>query len=129
MFGLFGLFGKARGQERLDDCLRQAGLHPATLDEAIKLTLLRLLRGRGEGAAFMAELQSSADLLVYCILGPTDFRAKNGPAAAEAQERRLTRAGELGQGLDAEIVLLCLHSGLASETLAERFEWTTTPDL
>jgi hypothetical protein len=123
MFGLFGLFGKARNQERFDDYLRAAGLHPHALDEAVKLTVLRLLKDRPEGEGLNSELRAAAALLVYCILGPKDFTEKNGAEAAAEQERRLALAEEAGEGLDALIVLLALHSGLADEGIAARFDW------
>ena len=129
MFGLFGLFGKARNQGRFDDYLRSAGLHPHALDEAVKLTVLRFFKDRPEGEALNAELRAAAALLVYCILGAKDFTEKNGAEAAAEQERRLALADEAGEGPDARIVLLALHSGVADERIAARFDWdAVAPD-
>src|SRR5690606_37116427 len=92
--------------------------HPHLLSDAVKLTALRLL-GRG---AEPAEIEHAGALIAYCLLGPADFAKVNPPEAAAAQERRLGLALEAPSGRDARLIMLCLRTGLAESSIAQRFE-------
>lgn len=121
MFGLFGLFGKSRPLVALEGELREAGLHPRLVHDAVKLTVLRLLPDGGKTAR-PDELRDAAELLAYCILGPDDFAEATTVRTRDAVERRLDAVLDHPQSLDAQIVLLALKTDNAAPEVAERFE-------
>ena len=91
MFSFFGLFGRSREQQRLDHALRDAGIHPRLVPEAIKLTTLKLLKESGEQAADH-ECAAAAEILVYCLLGPGVYAEQNGGIRTDAAEARIEAA-------------------------------------
>ena len=121
MFGLFGLFGKSRQVVALESELREAGVHPRLVHDAVKLTVLRLLPDGGK-AARPDELRNAAELLAYCILGPHDFANATTVRTRDAVERRLDAVLDHPQSLDAQIVMLALKTDSADPAVAERFE-------
>ncbi len=123
MLSIWSLFGPSRERQRLDRALRGHGLHPQLLSDAVKLTVLRLIGPRPDAAA----IDEAAALVAYCLVGPEDFAGASGPEAASAQERRLALALEAPQGTDARLIMLCLRSGLAEASVAERFELEESP--
>lgn len=119
MFGLFRQLGRARELRLLDEELRAAGLHPALVPEAVKMTMVRLLKqaGRMDRTACAAQ----AVLLAYCLQGAEAFAALGqGADLALAAERRLEMAVAHGDGPDAQLVLLALHAGLVDEAVVAR---------
>lgn len=118
MFGLFNLFGRARDLRQLDDALRAAGLHPAVVPEAVKLTVLRLLGDRRHDPAALAE---ASHLLAYLMLGPEDYAEATDARACRDAEARIERAVEEGDSLDARLVLLALQAALAQPDVVARF--------
>lgn len=119
MFGLFGRFGRSRDLRQLDDELRTAGVHPALVSDAVKLTIIRLLKtAHGDAAPHFAD---AAPLVAYCAIGPRPFADANGSDAAGAVERRLHAAIADETSLDAQIVLLTMHAGLIQPEVVERF--------
>ncbi len=128
MFGLFQLFGRSRELKALDHALREAGLHPRTVPEAVKIAALRLLKQESRTGAGLAEADynDAAQLLAYCMLGHDQFIASNGIRPAERAEDRLDAAIVAGDSLDARIVLLALHSGVIVSELADRFDVETS---
>jgi hypothetical protein len=48
VFSLFDLFGRSAAVKALDHALREAGLHPLLVPEAVKLTILQLQK-KNEG--------------------------------------------------------------------------------
>jgi hypothetical protein len=126
MFGLFNLFGRAPELKALDHALREAGLHPQTVPEAVKLTAVRLLKVANAGASLSgAACEEAAQLLGFCMLGRDQFIASNSVRAAERAEDRLESAIAAGDGLDAELVLLAFHSGVIVSEVADRFDVET----
>ena len=127
MFGLFQLFGRSRELKALDHALREAGVHPGTVPEAVKLTVLRLLKQEESAGAGVSEaaFEDAAQLLGYCMLGHDQFVASNSVRAAKSAEHRLEAAIAAGDSLDARIVLLALHSGVIVSEVADRFEVET----
>lgn len=121
MFGLFGLLGKSKQLVALESELREAGVHPRLVHEAVKLTVLRLLPDGGK-AARPEDLRQAAQLLAYCILGPDDFAEATTVRTRDAVERRLDVVLDHPQSLDAQIVLLALKTDGAHPTVAGRFE-------
>ncbi len=120
MFSFFGLFGRSREQQRLDHALRDAGIHPRLVPEAIKLTTLKLLKESGEQAADH-ECAAAAEILVYCLLGPGVYAEQNGGIRTDAAEARIEAAIVAEHSLDARLVLLTLHAGLTQSEVIERF--------
>lgn len=125
-FGLFGLRERSRHLQILDDHLRAAGVHPLLIPEEIKLTALKFVksgpgldRGSQPNEPALAE---TARLLAYCFSGAEEFAESNGAGSGEAEERKLALALEAGEGLEAQIVLLALTSGIAHESIAVRFD-------
>jgi hypothetical protein len=119
MFGLFGRFGRSRELRHLDDELRTAGVHPVTVTDAVKLTIIRLLKtAHGDAAPHFAE---AASLVAYCMLGPGPYADINGAHLTEAVEHRLHKAVAEENSLDAQIVLLTMHANLIRSEVVERF--------
>jgi hypothetical protein len=120
--GLFGVFGRSADLRALDDALRAAGLHPALAPDAVKITALNLLKdARGEHPA-PADYRDAAALLSYCALGPVVFAEANGDGAAVAAGRRIEAALEAGEGFDAGLILLALHSGIIHPGVKKSYE-------
>lgn len=121
MFGLFSLFGPPREIKALDAALHAAGVHPRAVPPAVKLTALRLLKAAPAAGAEPA-LADAARLLAYCMLGPQEFTSSNGAAQAGRVHDRLEAAIAAGDGLDARLILLAVHSGVIAPEVAERFD-------
>lgn len=119
MLGFLNRFGRARELRLLDQELRAAGLHPALVPEAVKLTAFRLLRD--SGGVTPTSAARAAALLVYCILGPAGFAEENGDGRTLAMEARIERAIEAGDSLDAKLVLLALHASLVQPDVLARY--------
>ncbi len=121
MLGLFGMFGRSLELQNLDQALRDGGLHPRLVPDAVKLTTLKLLKeagGANPGPRFYA---AAAELLGYCVLGAQGFTDSNGPSLTEAVEARLAAALEAGDSLDARVILLALHAGMIQPSVVERY--------
>jgi hypothetical protein len=118
MFGLFGMIGRSKELQVLDQALRVVSLHPRFVPEAIKLTIIKLLtKANLEPRPYDA----AAEILGYCILGAQGFTESNDLGLTEAVEARLLAALEDGVSLDAAIVLLTLHAGVIQMSVVERF--------
>ena len=122
MLGLLSLFGRSREYQRLDHALRGAGLHPRLVPDAVKLTVLKLLKDVGGSARpGPDDCASAADMLAYCMLGPEGFAEANGLDRTTRVEARLEASLESGESLDARLVLLALHSGVIESQVVERY--------
>lgn len=123
MFGIFHLFGRSSELKALDHALREAGLHPQTVSEAVKLTTLRLLKAEERAGAKPSEAayHEAGQLLGYCLLGREEFIASNDVHTADHAERRLQDAIAAGDSLDAQLVLLTLHAGVVASDVCDRF--------
>jgi len=118
MLGLFGMIGRSKELQLLDQALRDVSLHPRFVPEAIKLTTMKLLK---EAGVEPRPYDATAAILGYCIMGVDGFTQSNDPALTETVEARLLAALEAGDGLDASIVLLTLHAGVIQQSVIERF--------
>ncbi len=119
MVGLFGRFGRARDLRHLDDELRGAGLHPLLVPDAVKLTLLKLLKtALGTASPHIPE---AASLVAYCTLGPAGYAENNGSDLAQVMDGRLHGAVANETGLDAEIILLTLHANIIDPDVVEGY--------
>ena len=130
---LFNLFGRGRSREALDGHLARFGVRTAGIPDGVRLTMVRLAKEAlqlpqiGEPTLATAggldeTLGEAAALFAYCFLGAEDFSELNGALAAQSAEGDLEEALRRPTGLAAQVVLLALHSGLAHETIARRFE-------
>jgi hypothetical protein len=120
--GLFGVFGRSEDLRALDQALRSAALHPALVPDAVKLTVLNLLKdARGEDPSAQ-DYQETAALLAYCALGREIFGTENAGPAALAAEHRIEAALEAGEGFDASLILLALHAGIIHPGVKESFQ-------
>lgn len=124
MFGIFGLFGRSREMQLLDDAVRAVGLHPRIVPEAVKLTTLKQLKEArgGETLTGGRDLAAAAELLGYCNMGPRAFLENNDIERIDAVEARIAGAIEAGHGLDARLILLTLHAKLTHPSVIERYE-------
>ncbi|KAA5607299.1 hypothetical protein F1188_00570 [Roseospira marina] len=107
MLGLFGLFGRAREIQTLDAAVREEGLHPRLVPDAVKMTVVRLVKGEG-----LDDVIPAAPLLAYAMLGPEDHAAAVGEARSAEARARLEKAIAAETSLDARLVLLCLEAGV-----------------
>jgi hypothetical protein len=122
-FGLFGVFGRSEDLRALDQALLAAGLHPALVPDAVKLTVLNLLKdARGEDPSAQ-DYRETAALLGYCALGREVFSAANSSVAASAAEHRIEAALEAGEGFDASLILLALHAVIIHPDVKESFQF------
>ena len=122
MLGLFHLFGRSPDLKALDHALREAGLHPRVVPEAVKLTAVRLLKQALGSSPPEAAYGEAALLIGYCMLGRDEFVASSSVDAAEHVEKRLEEAIAAGDSLDAKLVLLTLHSGVIAPEVVDRFD-------
>jgi len=122
MFRLFSLFGKSAAMNALDDALRAAGVHPLLVPEAVKLTVIRLLKREATAVPQDARFAEAATLFAYCILGRDPFVEIHGVRAADRADARLEAAIAAGASLDARLTLLALHAGLIAPDIADRID-------
>ncbi len=123
MFGFLGMFGHSRELQHLDQAVRAVGLHPRLVPEAVKLTILKLLKEADSGASpALRAYGAAAEMLGFCMLGPQGFTEANDLPLTEAPEARLEAALEAGDSLDARLVLLALHAGVIQAQVVERYQ-------
>lgn len=119
MFGLFNLFGRTTA---LDGALRAVGIHPLLVPEAVKITITRVQKRTGDGRQAEAFYRDAAELLGYCMLGQEFFIESNSVFAADRVEERIEVAIDAGDSIDAQLILLALHSELMAAEVADRFD-------
>jgi hypothetical protein len=121
-FGFLGRFGRSEDLRSLDAALRAADLHPALVPEGLKLAICNLMKDHaGDGEPPPHAYPFVAQLFAYCLLGPEHFSAANGADAAAETERRIEVALDKDESLDAQLVLLALHSKLIRPEVVESF--------
>jgi len=124
VFRFFQMFGRPAALNALDESLRDYGVHPLLVPDAVKLTVLRLHRreaGSGGGSPAPA-CTDAAQLFAYCMLGRDTFIESNGARVADRAEDRMEAAIAAGDSLDAKLILLALHAGLIAPEFAGRIE-------
>ncbi len=120
--GFFGIFGRSEDLRSLDSALRAFDLHPAHVPDAVKLTVLNLLKdAKGEDPT-PKDYGETAMLLAYCATGREAFTAANGEAAAAAAEHRTEAALDAGEGLDASLILLALQAKIIHPGLKDLYQ-------
>jgi hypothetical protein len=120
--GLFGVFGRSEDLRALDRALHAADLHPALVPDAVKLTVLNVLKDAKGEAPTPEDYRETAALLCYCARGPNAFAAANGDLALAAAERRIEAALEAGHGFDASLILLTLHANIVHPGVKETYQ-------
>ncbi|MFT6271818.1 MAG: hypothetical protein ACI9AQ_001959 [Dinoroseobacter sp.] len=119
MFGLFSLFGRTTA---LDSALREAGIHPVLVPEAVKLTIIRMHKREAGDRRTEPSYAEAVDLLAYCMLGRAEFIESNNLPAADRAEDRIEAAIDAGDSADAKLILLALHSGVITDEIADQFD-------
>jgi len=121
-FGLFGIFGRSADLRAFDRALRSVDLHPALVPEAVKLTAVNLLKNHALGDDPAPQsYRAAAELVAYCIVGADAFAGANDVRLAEQVERRIETALDIGDGLDAQLVLLALHAKIIQPSVVRTF--------
>ena len=121
--GFFGIFGRSAELRALDQALRVVDLHPKLVPEAVKLTAVKLLMEHApNGEPKPKSYQDAAELLAYCMIGAEAFAGVNGEELAGGVERRIETALEIGESLDAKLVLLTLHADVIQPSVTEFFQ-------
>jgi hypothetical protein len=119
---MFGVFGQSEDLRALDQALQSADLHPALVPDAVKLTVLNVLKdARGKDPSAQ-DYRETAALLGYCALGREVFSVANGVLAASTAEHRIEAALEAGEGFDASLILLALHAAIIHPGVKESFQ-------
>ena len=75
---ILGVFGRSGDLRALDEAFRAADLHPALVPDAVKLTVLNVLRDAKGEDPVAKDYGEAAALLGYCALGHEAFAAPNG---------------------------------------------------
>ena len=120
--GLFGMFGRSSDLRQLDAALRAVDLHPRLVPEAVKLTIVSLLKeecGHPEPPA--EAYRAAAELVAYCMVGVEAFAGGNDESLANAVEARIEAALQAGDSLDARLLLLMLHAGTLQPSVRDRY--------
>lgn len=120
--GFLGRFGRSEDLRSLDAALRAFDIHPALVPDGVKLTIVNLMKDQWPHGEPPADAYPPvAQLFGFCMVGPDVFARSNGPEVAAGAERRLEMALERAESFDAQLILLALHSKLASPKLVEQY--------
>jgi len=121
--GLFGIFGRSSDLRQCDQALRSVDVHPRMVPEAVKLTMVRLLRDHaGEQEPQPPAYRPAAELVGYCMIGAEAFAGANDVTLAQQVERRIELALISGESLDAQLVLLTLHAKVIQPSVVHQFQ-------
>jgi len=121
--GLFGIFGRSADLRALDQALRSVDLHPRLVPEAVKLTVVALLKDHDDSDEPPPQAyRAAAEIIGYCMIGPEGFTGANDEALTEQIEHRIEWALETGDNLDAKLVLLTLHAKTIQPSVVYRFQ-------
>ncbi|WP_404386071.1 hypothetical protein [Caenispirillum salinarum] len=120
MISLFGLFGRSREVRLIEDGVRAHGLHKALVPDAVKFTVVRLLKETPEGVTPESTCRAG-ELLAWCMLGEDEFTENNGTVSARHADARVAEAIESGDSLDAQLVLLTLKANVCHPAIIDRY--------
>jgi hypothetical protein len=117
----FGFGSKRRtALEGFDRALSQLQVNPSAIDDGIRYAIYGTVQALAP-EDIDRSLRHAAELISFCVLGPTETAAVWGAEARMAQEARLTAAVEGGgDSLDAKVIKLVLLKGIASPEVAAR---------
>jgi hypothetical protein len=119
--GFLGRFGRSSDLRRLDEALRVVDIHPSLVPEAVKITMVNLLKDHAGVDPSEPAYRAAAAIVGYCMIGAEAFAGANGEALERAVERRIEAALEAGSSLDAQLILLTLHASVIQPSVVERF--------
>lgn len=120
--GLFGIFGRSHELRELDDAFRAIDVHPRLVPDAVKLTIVGLLKDHAPDGKVTAQDARAAALLVgYCMVGAQPFSDANGSELVHGVEKRIEAALEAEDDLDAKLVLLALHARIVQPGVIDRY--------
>jgi hypothetical protein len=120
--GFLGMFGRSNDLRQLDAALRSVDLHPGVVPEAVKLTIVNLLKDHAIGDEPAPQAyRAAAELIAYCMVGASGFTAANPQDLLERTERRIEKALDEGDSIDAQLVLLTLHAKIIQPSIVERY--------
>ena len=125
IFSVFGIRGRSKEVNQFDDVLRMSGLEPEVVPFALKLATIKLLKETNSEKAFSLDdevIANVAQFISYSILGPDTYKAENGPGALETIENQLKKAIELGDNLNARVMMLALLSKVIHPKVMEKFD-------
>jgi len=127
--GLFGIFGRSQDLRRLDQALRSVDVHPRLVPEAVKLTVVNLLKDHAIGDEPAPQsYRAASELVGYCMIGAEAFAAANDTHLTLQVERRIDAALLSGDSLDAQLILLTLHAGVIQPSVVDHFHLESTAD-
>ncbi len=119
-FGFFGMFGRSFDLRQLDAALRGVDLHPALVPEGVKMTIVNLMKDHG-----IDEMEEAypavAEMFGYSVMGAGAFAGVHGEARLEAVEARVEKALEVGESMDAQLLLLAVHAKLIQPEIVARY--------
>ena len=120
--GFLGVFGRSDDMRRLDGALRSLDVHPKLVPEAVKITLVNLLKDDTAGGKLEDKrYRAAAEIVGYCMIGAEGFAGANDAGLARVVEERIEAALVAGDSLDAQLILLTLHAGLIQASVVERY--------
>jgi hypothetical protein len=121
-FGLFGIFGRSYDLRQFDQSLRALDVHPALVPEAVKLTAVNLLKDHADDDEPTPQAyKAAAEIIGYCMIGAEGFGDANTDDLAAQVERRIEAALDYTGTLDAQLVLLALHSKIIQPSVVSMF--------
>lgn len=120
--GFFGMFGRSADLRQLDQALRAVDVHPVLVPEGAKLTIVNLMKDHWPDQEPPADAYMPvAGLFAYCVVGHDAFLSANGEDRLDDVEARIEAAIGQDESLDAQLILLAIHSGLINPSVADRF--------
>lgn len=127
--GFLGIFGRSDDLRQLDQALRSVDMHPSLVPEAVKLTVVNLLKDHaGDRGPQPESYRAAAEIVGYCMIGAEPFANANGAQLAREVERRIETALKAGDSLDAQLVLLALHARIIQPSVVAEFRLESEPE-
>ena len=126
--GFLGRFGRSSDLRQFDQALRSLDLHPNLVPEAVKITVVNLVKGVEGNSAASHHYGAAAEIIAYCMTGAETFAAGNGDALLRRVEGRVEAAIDSGDSLDARLILLALHAGVIQPSVVDRFGLVSDQD-
>lgn len=124
ILSVFGIRGRPKEVHRLSDALRDAGIHPASVPDSVKIAVIKLLRENDGGkiADIDTSCEKAAPMVAYCMLGRNEYADVNDVAAADEVENRLRLAIDSGESLDAQLAMLTLLARVTHPDVVDTFD-------
>ena len=125
--GFLGRFGRSSDLRQLDEALRSLDVHPNLVSEAVKITVVSLLKDDARASDPSPQsYRVAAEMVAYCMIGAEAFAGANGEPQSRQVESRIEAALESGDNLDARLILLTLHAKVIQPSVVERFGLEST---